>query len=150
MVLDKPVNKTVNNTAYDDTEIVHLHSKSADECSLMVLVGNRHHKALWDLGAGKCVISFDCYQSIPTKYKTELYPSNIKIKAVNGTFITNMGQCDVTFVIGDERFTFPFLCSNQLSQQIISDHNFAKASNIGTWWDQDDNMYLTRNGKPFE
>ena len=55
-------------------------------------------------------ISFDCYQSIPTKYKTELYPSSIKIKAANGTLITNKGECDLTFVIGDKRFTFPFLC----------------------------------------
>ena len=101
LVLDKPVDKTVNNTANDDTEIIHLNRKSADECALMVLLGNRHHKALWDSGAGKCVISFDCYQSIPTKYKTELYPSRIKIKAAIGTFITNKGECDLTFVIHD-------------------------------------------------
>ena len=71
---------------------------------------------MWDPGAGKSVISFDCYQSIPTKYKTEPHPSSIKIKAANGTFIINKGECDFTFVIGDERFTFPFLCSDQLSQ----------------------------------
>ena len=91
---------------------------------------------------------FHCYQSIPTKYKTETYPSSIKIEAANGIFITNKGECDLTFVIGNERFTFPFLCSDQLSQQIILGHNFAKAFHIGTWWDQDDNMYLSRHGKP--
>ena len=99
----------------------------------MVLIGNRHKKALWDSCAGKCVISFDCYQSIPIKYKTEVYPSIIKIKAANGTVITNKGECDLTFVIGDEKFTFPFLCSDQLSQPIILGHNFAKVFNIGTW-----------------
>ena len=61
LVLDNPADKTVNNTTNDDTEIVHLHRKSADECALMVLLGNRHHKALWDSGDGKCVMSFDCY-----------------------------------------------------------------------------------------
>ena len=65
-------------------------------------------------------------------------------------FFTNKGECDLTFVIGDERFTFPFLCSDQLSQLIILGHNFAKAFHTGTWWDQDDNMYLTRYGKQFE
>ena len=150
LVLDNPVDKTMHSTANDDTEIVRLHRKSADECALMVLLGNRHSKALWDSGAGKCVMSFNCYQSIPTKYKPELYPRRIKIKAANGMFITNKGECDLTFVIGDERFTFPFLCSDQLYQQIILGHNFAKAFNIGTWWDQDDNMYLTRYDKPFE
>ena len=119
LVLDKPVHKSVNSTANDDTEIVHLNRKSGNECALMVFIGNRHHKALRNSGAGKCVISFDCYQSIPTKYKTELYSSSIKIKAANGTFITNKRECGLTFVIGDERFTFPFLCSDQLSQQII-------------------------------
>ena len=150
LVLDNPVDKTVNDVANDETEIVHLHRKSADECALMVLLGNRHHKALWDSGAGKCVMSFDCYQSILTKYKTELYPSRIKMKAANGTFITNKGECDLTFEVGDERFTFPFLCSDQLSQQIILGYNFAKVFHIGTRVDQDDSMYLTRYGKPFE
>ena len=59
LVLDNPVDKTVNNTANDDTEIEHQNRKSADECALMVLIGKRHHKALWDSGAGKCVISFE-------------------------------------------------------------------------------------------
>ena len=114
------------------TEIVHQHRISADECALMVLIGIDTTKALWDSGAGKCVVSFDCYQSIPTKYKTELYPSRIKIKATNGTFITNKGECDLTFMIGDERFTFPFICADQLSQQIILGHTFAKAFHIST------------------
>ena len=56
VVLDNPVNNTVN----DDTKVVHLHRKSADEFALMVLIRNRHHKVLWDSGASKCVISFDC------------------------------------------------------------------------------------------
>ena len=94
LMLDKPVDKSVNNTVNDNTEIVHLDRKFADECALMVLIGNRHQKVLCKSGAGKCVISFDCYQSIPTKFKTELYPSCIKTKAVNGTFITNKGECD--------------------------------------------------------
>ena len=69
MVLDKPVDKYVNNTVNDDTEIVHLHRKFADELALMVFMGNRHHKALWESGTGKCVVSFDCYQSIPQNAK---------------------------------------------------------------------------------
>ena len=59
LVLDNPVDKSVNNTANDDTEIVHLNRISPDECALMVLIGNRLHKALWESGAGKCV--FSCY-----------------------------------------------------------------------------------------
>ena len=56
----------------------------------------------------------------------------------------------MTFVIGDERFMFPFLSLDQLSQQIILGHKFAKAYHTGTWWDQDDIMYLTRHGKLFK
>ena len=44
LVLDKPVDKTVNNTATDDNEIVHLHRKSASECALKVLLGNETTK----------------------------------------------------------------------------------------------------------
>ena len=86
----------------------------------------------------------------PHKIQNELYPSSIKVRAANNTFITNKGECDLTFVIGDERFTFPFLCSDQLSQQIILGHNIAKAFHKGTWWDQDDSMHLTKHGNPFE
>ena len=92
LVLDNPVDKTINKTADDDTEIVHLHRKSADECALMIFIGNRHHKALWDSGAGKCVISFNCYQSISTKYKTELYPSRIKNKICQWHFYYQQGK----------------------------------------------------------
>ena len=37
LVLVNAVDKAVNNTTKDDTEIIHLHKKSADECALMVL-----------------------------------------------------------------------------------------------------------------
>ena len=67
LVLDKPVGKSVNNTANDDTEIIHLHRKSADECSLRVVIGNKHHKVLWDLGAHKCIISFALLPKHPHK-----------------------------------------------------------------------------------
>ena len=116
----------------------------------MVLIRNTHHKVLWDSGAGKCVIYFDCYECIPTIYKTELYLSRIKIKSCQWHLINNKGDCNLTYVIGDERFTFSFLCSNQLPPKIILGHNFAKAFHTGTWWDQGDNMYMTRHGKLFE
>ena len=77
----------------------------------MVLIGNINHKALWDRGAGRCVMPYDCYQNIPTKYKSELFASKLKIKAANGTYIKNNGKCDITFVIGDEivYISFPLL-----------------------------------------
>ena len=52
----------------EEAEVVHINRKSADECALMLLIGNRHHKALWDTGAGRCVMS---YRLLP-KYPTEI------------------------------------------------------------------------------
>ena len=72
-----------------------------------------------------------------------------KIRAANGSFIKNRGECDLTFKINNEQFTFPFLCSDQLSQQLILDHNLAKAFHIGTSWDAYDAMSLTINGRTF-
>ena len=95
------------------------------------------------------MISFDCYNSLHHKYKTELFPSNIRIKAANGIYITNSDECDITLRINTVKFTFPFLCSDQLSQQMILGHNFSKAYKIGTHWNEDDIMSLTRNCKPF-
>ena len=85
---------------------------------------------------------------IPDKYKTDLFPSSIKIKAANGTIIDNSGECDITFRMGTQRFTFPFLCSSQLSQQVIIGHNFCNTFNIGTIWTAADVMSLTYEGKP--
>ena len=96
-------------------------------------------------GAGRCITSYDCYNSLHPKYKTELFPSSVKIRAANDTFTSNRGECDVTFRINKERFTFPFLCSDQLSQQMILGHNFSEVHCIGTLWNVDDVMSLTRN-----
>ena len=51
-VLSNTVNKSVNSTVNenvnsDDTDIVHMNRKSADECALIVLFGNKNHKSLW-------------------------------------------------------------------------------------------------------
>ena len=126
------VNSSVNNQALDETEIVHLGKSSKDDCSLFIQTGKKTHKALWDSGACKCVLSLESYKMIPGKYKTDLFSSNIKIKAANGTIINNNGECDITFRMGTEKFTFPFLCSDQLSQAIIIGHNFCNTLNIGT------------------
>ena len=126
-------------------EIVHI-GRSQNECAIIT---DRSQNALWDSGAGRCVISYDCYNSLHPKYKTELFPSSVKIRAANGMFIPNKGECDVSFKIKKERFTFPFLCLDQLSQQMILGHNFSKAYHIGMLWNADDVMSLTRNGMPF-
>ena len=109
----------------------------------------KSQKTLWDSGAGRCVISYDYYNSLHPKCKTELYPSSVRIRATNGTFIANKVECDITLKINNERLTFPSLCLDQLSQQMILGHNFSKAYHIGTLWNADDVMSLTRNGIPF-
>ena len=136
-------------TLGSETEIVHIGRRSQNECVVIMVIGARSQKALWDSGAGICIISYDYYNSLHLKYKTELFPSSVKIRAANSTFISNRGECDVTFTINKERFTFPFLCSDQLFQQMILGHNFSKAFYIGTLWNVDDVMSLIRNRVPF-
>ena len=129
----------------EETEIIHIGRKFQNECAVMATIGNRSYKAPLDSVTAKCVLSLDCYQSISPKFKTELYESSIKIRAANGSFIKNRGECNLTFKINDEQLTFPFLCSDQLSQQLILGHNFAKAFHIGTSWDANDTISLTIN-----
>ena len=132
-----------------ETEIVHIGRKSHNECAVITRIGNRSQKALWDSGAGRCIISYDCYNSLHPKYRTELFPSSVRIRATNRTFIANKDECDITLKINGERFTFPFLCLDQLSQQMILGYNFSKAYHIGMLWNADDVMSLTKNGIPF-
>ena len=106
------------------------------------MIGARSQKVLWDSDAGRCVTSYDCYNSLHPKYKTELFPSNVRIRAANGMFIANKEECDITLKINIVRFTFPFLCSDQLSQQMILGHNFLKAYHIGMLWNADDMILL--------
>ena len=117
------------------------------ECSIAIKIGDRSYKTLWDTGAGRCVISKDKYSSIPDKLKTQLHPSNIIIKAAEGSIISNDGECEITFKIGPATFTFPFLVSNALTQDIILGYNFKKAFHIGTDWNRNDEMYLKMNGQ---
>ena len=112
------------------------------------MISTSSQKTLWYSGVGRCIISYDCYKSLHPKYKTELFPSGVRSRATNGTFISNRGECDITLKINNERFTFPFLCSDQLSQQMILGHNFSKAYHIGMLWNADDVMSLTWNGIP--
>ena len=113
------------------------------------MIGARSQKALWDSGVGRCIMSYDCYNSLHSTYKTELFPSSVRIKAANGTFIANKGECDICLKINNERFTFPFLCLDQFSQHMILGHNFSKAYHIGMLLNAGDVMSLTRNGIPF-
>ena len=128
---------------------MHFGRKSQNDCAVITMIGARNHKALWDSGAGRHIISYDCYNRLHPKYKTELFPSSVRIKTTNGTFIAKKGECDITFKINNERFTFPFICLDRLSQQMIFGHNFSKAYHIGMLWNVDDVMSLTRNGMPF-
>ena len=132
-----------------ETEIVHIGRKSQNECPVITVIGARSQRVLWDSGPGRYIISYDCYNSLHPKYKTELFPSIVKIRAANSTFILNRAECDVTFKINKEWFTFPFPCSDQLSQQMTLGHNFSKAYHIGMMWNMDDIISLTRHGMSF-
>ena len=145
--LEKFIDNNVNTQT--DTEIVHIGRKSQNECVVMVNAGKRSFKALWDSGAGRCVISYECYNKISPKFKSDLFTSDIRLKAANDTFIRNKGECEISFKIGQETFRFPFLCSDQLSQELNLGYNFAQTFHIGTHLNANDVMSLTRNGKPF-
>ena len=132
-----------------ETEIVHIGRKSQNKCPVITMIGARSQKALWDSGTGRCIISYDCYNSLHPKYKMELFLSSVRIRATNGTFVAVKEECDITLKINNEKLTFPFLCSDQLSQQMIFCHNFSKAYHIGMLWNVDDVMSLTRKGIPF-
>ena len=111
---DNPqISSTTLATTPQTTDVVHI-SRKKNECSFLLKIGDRKQQVLWDSGAARCVLSHNLYQSIPNKFKTELFPSPIKIRAANSTFIPNKGECDISFTIGSEKFTFQFLCSDQL------------------------------------
>ena len=79
-------------TSSSEAEIVHIGRWSQNRCALITVIGDRNQKALWDSGVGRCVISYDCYNSLHPTYKTELFQSSVKIRAANGTFIPNRGE----------------------------------------------------------
>ena len=134
--------ETVEN---ESTEIVKIGTKG--DCKIIIKIGNRDYKVLWDSDAGKCVISLDKYNKMPDKFKTDLFDSDIKIKAANGSSIENSSECDMTFRIGNENFTFPLLVSNTLTQEAFLDCNFSGALHIGTGWNKYDKKYSTMKGK---
>ena len=71
-------NEDQDNSEFESTQIVHIDTK--DDCSILIKIGERNYKALWDSGAGKCVISYDKYKSIPEKLKTPAISKQISDK----------------------------------------------------------------------
>ena len=148
-VIRHPSSSVNNSNIGAETEIVHIDRKAHNECTVITMLGARSQKALWDSGMGRCIISYDCYNNLHPKYKTELFPSSVRIRAIYRTFIANKRECDITLKINNERFTFPFLCSDHLSQEMTLGHNFSTANHIGMIWNVSDVMSLARNGMPF-
>ena len=58
-----------------ETEIAHIGRKSQNECAVITMTGAMSQKTLCNSGAGRCIISYDCYNSLHPKYKTELFPT---------------------------------------------------------------------------
>ena len=88
-----------NMNTQTDIEIVYIGRKSRNKCGVMVNASKRSFNALWDLGTGRCVISYECYNKISPKFKLDLFTSDIRLKATNGTFIRNKGECEISFKI---------------------------------------------------
>ena len=47
-----------------ETEIAHIGRKSQNKYTVIVMIGARSQKALWDFGVGRCIISYDCHNSL--------------------------------------------------------------------------------------
>ena len=72
--VEKSINTDENIVNYhNETDIVHIGIKSQNEYAVITSIGNRDQKASWDSGAGRCVISYKCYNRLHPKYKTELF-----------------------------------------------------------------------------
>ena len=54
-------------TSSSEAEIVHIGRKSQNKCAIITVIGDRSQKALWDSGAGRCIISHDYYNSLHPK-----------------------------------------------------------------------------------
>ena len=61
-----------------ETEIVKIGTK--DDCSIIIKIGNRDYRTLWDSGAGKCVISLEKYKKILSKFKLNSSKATSKLK----------------------------------------------------------------------
>ena len=119
-------------------------------CSNGQWLVKRSFKALWDSGAGWCVISYECYNKISPKFKSDLFTSDIRLKAANGTFIRNKGECEISFKIRSRKIQIPI----PVFRSIISGTDFRPqfCTNCFTLVYFGMPMMLcslTRNGKPF-
>ena len=131
-----------------ETEVVEIErGNRKNECAVVTKFGKLKKKSLWDTGAGKSVCSKTVYNEIDDEFKSPLRPSPIKIRAANQTYISNLGECTLKFRLGREEFTYDFLVSDGLGQDIILGYNFASDHLIGTIWDQEKRMWLTKDGR---
>ena len=71
----------------------------------------------------------------------------LNLEVAEGPIVSSDGECEITFKICPATFTFSFLVSNALTQDIILGYNFKKTFHIGTDWNRNDEMYLKMNGQ---
>ena len=107
VIIENFIDNNVNTQT--DTVIVYIGRKTQNECAVMVNAGKRSFKVLWDSDAGRCVISYECYNKISPKFRSDLFTRDIRLRAGNGRFVRNKGECEISFKIGQETFRFPFL-----------------------------------------
>ena len=50
-----------------ETEIIHIGRKSQNKCTVIIIIGARSQQALMDSGVSRCIISYDCYNSLHPK-----------------------------------------------------------------------------------
>ena len=61
-----------------ETDTVKIGTK--DGCSIIIKIGDTVYRTLWYSGAEKYAISLEKYKKIPSKFKTELFKSQSKLK----------------------------------------------------------------------
>jgi len=121
-------------------DIVHISNK-ADAC-FSISIGNEMYTALWDTGAGKSIIAKSCYDKIDKRFKSPLHPSDVYIRAANGSNMNNKGSCHIDFKIGDQYFRHDFLVCEKLTRPIIIGLDFQSRYRIGQDYDEAGNMLL--------
>ena len=85
--------------------------------------------AILDTGADISVMSRQCYDSLPKKYKRKLGPKRLaNLSSVMGHTLMSLGSAQVQFEISDTKLSAPFKIIEGITRQILLGSDFLAAN----------------------
>ena len=106
-----------------------------------VIVQNQQILSLFDTGATRSCMSYECYNKLPSRPDMKLL-THINVVSATGNNLLPLGYAEIELQIGSKTFTHKFIVCKTLHQPLIIGLDMQRQYRIGSDWTTSGEMYL--------